>query len=107
NVCLERQPSDYYQENAAAVAKLEATDAALDRARERPLHVAEEFALHQAGRDRAAVHLDEGTLLAAAPAMDRARDQFFPGPRLPTDEHGGIGECDLFDLAEYCQQGRA
>ena len=47
----------------AAVGELEPADFLRDRARERAALVAEELALEKAGRNRGAVHLDEGPAL--------------------------------------------
>src|SRR5580658_258336 len=38
--------------------------------------------------------------------MDRARDEFLPGPRFPVNEHGGVRRGDLLNGPEYGEQGR-
>ena len=65
-----------------AVGELEAADPALERAGERALLVAEQLALHQAGRDRRAVDLHERSLAARALVVDGAGDQLLAGAGL-------------------------
>src|SRR5579872_1964377 len=54
NLCLQRELTDFVQEDGAAIGQFEPAGPPLQSARERTLHVAEEFALDQACRDRAA-----------------------------------------------------
>jgi len=50
--------------------------------------MANQFALHQTSRDGATVQVHQGTAVAGAAAVDRARHQFLPRPRFPVDDHG-------------------
>ena len=58
-----------------------------DGAGERALHVAEQLALDQLGRDRGAVHLDEGAVAPGRGLVQRARHQLLAGAVLAGDEH--------------------
>src|SRR5277367_3812832 len=78
---LQAKLPDFIQEDRAAVGKLEAADAALERPRERPFHVPKQFALYQTSRDGAAVHTHQGTAVTRASAVDRARHELLPCPR--------------------------
>ena len=51
-----------------------------------PLLVPEEFALHQVGGDRTAVHDDEGSLRPRAGSVDCTGDQFLSRPALSRDQ---------------------
>src|ERR1700733_9492469 len=82
------QLPDFVQEDRAAVSKLEAANAPLQSPREGPLHMAKQFALHQTSRDGATVYVHQGTAIALAAAVDRARHEFLPRPRFPVNEHG-------------------
>ena len=87
--------------------QLEASDPPIDGAGEGALHVSEEFALDEAGRDGAAVDLDQGALLTRAAAVDGTGDQLLARSRLTGDEHGGIGGRHLLHLTEESSQRRA
>src|SRR5690606_27162017 len=66
-----------------------------DRAGEAPFAVAEEFALHQLGRNGAAVDRDERRAAARARGVDHARDEFLAGPRFARDMHGRLAARDF------------
>src|SRR5271154_1336318 len=65
---LQAKLSDFIQEDCAAVGKLEAADAPLERPRKGPFHMPKQFALYQTSRDGAAVHTHQGTAIAGASA---------------------------------------
>src|SRR6202453_1145863 len=104
---LQAKLPDFIQEDCAAVGKLEAADAPLDRPSEGPFHVPKQLALHQTSRDGAAVHTHQGTAIAGASAVDRARYKFLPRPRFSVNEHRRIRGSDLLHGVERLQQGWA
>src|SRR5437899_13084213 len=102
---LERQVPDLVEEDGPTVGKLEAADPPIDGAGEGALDVSEEFALDEAGRDGAAVDLDQGALPARAAAVDGTGDQLLARSRLTDDEHGGIAGRYAISLpGERCEQ---
>src|SRR5262249_13916311 len=104
---LVRDLGDLVQENGAAVGQLEASAAPGDCAGEGALLVAEQLALHQAGREGGAVDLDERLVPALAGRVDGACDQFFAGAGLPGNQHGGVRGCDAADLVEHSLESGA
>ena len=96
---LERYLADLVEEQRAAVGELEPADAVAQRAFERALGVAEEFAFEQLGRDRRAIDPDQRPVAAAARLVDRARHQLLAGAGLAGDQHRRIGWRDQLDLA--------
>src|SRR6202789_4268202 len=101
---LQAKLPDFVQEDRATVGKLEAAYAPLERPRECPLHMPEQFTLYQTSRDRAAVHTHEGTAIAGASVVDRARHEFLPRPGFSVNEHRRIRGSDLLDGVERPQQ---
>src|ERR1700691_4076147 len=97
---LQAKLPDFIQEDRAAVGKLEAADASLERPREGPFHMPKQFALYQTSRDGAAVHTHQGTAIAGASAVDRARHKFLPRPRLSVNEHCRSRGSDLLHGVE-------
>src|SRR5580698_864172 len=104
HLCLQAKLPDFIQEDCAAVRKLEAADAPLERPREGPFHMPKQFALHQTSRDRAAVHTHQSTAVAGASAVYRARHEFLPGPRLAVNQYRRIRGSDLLHGVERLQQ---
>ena len=78
---VERQLTDFVEEDRAAVGDLEPADALLDRTGERALDVPEQLALDQSRCDRAAVDLDQRPIASPAAAVHRAREQFLARAR--------------------------
>src|SRR5207248_285856 len=72
---LDRDLADLVEEERPAVRELEAAEPILDRPGEGALHVAEELALEELPRNRAAIHLDERSVAPRAPVVDRACDE--------------------------------
>ena len=71
--------------------------AAIGRAGERALLVAEDLALEQRLRNRRAVDRDERKRRARAELVDRLRDQLLAGARLAGDQHRRAGRRRLLD----------
>src|SRR5207245_5872405 len=92
------QLADLVEEDRALVREREAPDVALDGAGERALHVAEQLTLDQASRDRAGVHLDEGSAVPRAPRVDRAGHELLACSGLAVDQHRRVRRRDLLDL---------
>ncbi len=63
-----------------------------------------QFALYQTSRDGAAVHTHQGTAIAGASVVDRARHEFLPRPRFAVNEHRRIRGSDLLHGVERLQQ---
>src|SRR5690606_24080853 len=64
------------------------------------LHVTEQLALDQLGRDRGAVHLDKRLFGTWRQPMQRARDQLLAGSVLTGDQHTRVRRRDLLDPVE-------
>src|ERR1700758_454569 len=101
---LEAKLPDFIEEDCAAIGKLEAANAPLNRPREGPFQMPKQFALYQTSRDGAAVHTYQGTAIAGASAVDRARHEFLPRPRFAVNEHRRIRGSDLLHGVERLQQ---
>jgi len=80
------QLADLVQEDRPAISLFEISSMLRDGAREASLHVAEQLALEQLGRNRGHVHRDERPAGAWAQAVGRPREQLFARPRLAEDE---------------------
>ena len=78
---------DLIEEDRAVVRELELAELALHSPRERPLLVAEELGLQEGGRDRTAVHADEGAAATGARVVDALRDDLLARAALPADQH--------------------
>jgi hypothetical protein len=72
---------------------------------ESALLVTKKFAFHQIERDSSAVQLYERASAARADVVNRARDQFFPGPCFALDKNGGAGRSDALNFSENGFQG--
>mgnify|MGYP003339369903 CR=1 FL=1 len=68
----------------------------IGRARDR----ARKLRFDEAGRDGAAVDLDEGAVLPGAAAVDGAREELLADPRLPRDEDRRVGRRHLLDAPD-------
>ena len=62
--------------------------------------MAEHLALEKVGRNRAAVHRDEGLLGAQTVRVHFARGELLSGPALTEDEAGGVCDGDALDEAD-------
>ncbi|MNS70176.1 hypothetical protein D3C72_1035170 [compost metagenome] len=83
----QRQVGHLVQQQRAAVRGVEETAALGVGARERALHVAEEFRLHQRLGNRAAVHGHERVRGAGAHGVDGARRALLAAARFAADHH--------------------
>jgi hypothetical protein len=63
--------------------------------------VAEQLAVHQAGRESTAVHLDHRVRRPPARVVDRTREQLLAGPGLADEQDGRISGGDLGDQRQY------
>ena len=97
--------ADLVEEDGAAVGELESAQTPGDGPAEGAFFVAEQFALHQTGWQRGAVHLDERLVLALARGMDGAGDQFLARTGFAGDEHRGVGGSDAAHVVEHLHQG--
>src|SRR2546426_844976 len=84
---LQAHVADLVEEERAAVGELELAAAARQRARERPLLVAEELGLDQLLRDRGAVDLDKRLLAPRRPGVDGSSDQLLAAAVLAANQH--------------------
>ena len=83
------------QKQRAALGLLEPADAALVRPSERPLFMAEQFALQQRWRQRRAMHRHHRLGRARTKLMNRLGQQLLAGTALALDQHRGPGRRDL------------
>ena len=91
----------FVQEQRAAVRQLELPCPVGERAGEASLHVTEQLALDQLGRDRCAVHLDERPSAARAQGMDRPGHELLTGAVLSGDQHAGLSGRDLLNPLDH------
>ena len=92
---------DFVQEQAAAVALLEAADALLVGAGERALLVAEQLRLEQVLLQRRAVHLHVVAVRAQRVVVNRPGDELLARSRLAADEHRRVALGDLLHDAQH------
>ncbi len=92
-----RHLRDLVEEERPAIRELEAALAAVGRAGERALLVAEDLALEQRLGNRGAVDRHERHLRARAQLVDGLRDQLLAGARLAPDEHRCLRRRGLLD----------
>src|SRR5262252_4245955 len=98
---------DLIEEDGAAVGQLEEAGLALVRAREGPLLVTEELALHQRLGDGRAVDGDERSLAAHRHLMDGPGDQLLARSRLSSDEHRRVAGSRQLDQPIHLLHRRA
>ena len=101
-----RDVADLVQEHGPAAGELQEPVAVLDRPRERPLDVPEQFPLDQAGTECGQADRQERTGAPAAMAVNRAGDQLLAGPALARDQHRHVGRRDQRDALEQLLHGR-
>ena len=103
-----RQLADLIQKQRSVVGQLDLADlAALLRAREGALLIAEELALEEIIGDAGAVDRDKGILVAAALLVDGTRDELLTGAGLACDEYGRRAVGDALDDLLHTGDGRA
>src|SRR5262249_33630859 len=86
---VERQLPDLVEEDRSRVGLLEKTEVVGNRAGKGAANMAEELALNEIFRDRAAVDGDERPVFARTVRMDRARYQLFSRSAVAHDQHVG------------------
>jgi hypothetical protein len=96
---VERQVGHFIEKQGAAVRRLEQPLFVADGAGNTPLHVAEEFTLHQLLGDSAAVNGDEVVIGAGALLVDLSRGKFLAGARFTADEDRGLASRQFMDHA--------
>jgi hypothetical protein len=104
---LQRHLPDLVEEDGAAGGLGEQAGAVAAGVGERALDVAEQLALEQVGRHRAAVDGHERLVLARAQVVDGAGDQLLAGAALAGDEHGRVAVGDPVDQLADPADGRA
>ena len=103
---LQRQVADFIEENGAAIRDFETPIAIRQRAGERSLHMAKQFALDQSGADGSAVHFHQRAVVPRAAVMDGAGHEFLARARLADDQHRRICGRNLINLLEQTHQRR-
>ncbi len=94
---VQRQIRHLIEKQRAAFGALDEPGLVHHRAGEAAALVAEQLALHKLGRDGAAVHRHERTLVTGAALVDHACDQLLAGARLPVDVHRSLAAGDPRD----------
>ena len=89
--------TDFIQENGPSVGCFELAYSAFSGAREGPLLVAEEFALHQCLRQRRTIHSNKGLRTPVAVLVDDSRGDTLSGAALTAEQDGYIGGGDQLD----------
>ena len=89
-----RQVRDLVEEQRAALGGLHQAQLVGDGAGEAAAAVAEELALHELGRNRAAVDRHERRVLARPGFVDEPRDELLAGAGLAGDVHGRLAARD-------------
>src|SRR5262245_37605090 len=98
---VERQIPYLVEEDGACVGELEAADPPGQRARERPLLMAEQLRGDQRRRNGGAVDAHERTRRPLRVLVDGARDELLAGAGLSHDQHRRIRRSDLSYLGEH------
>jgi hypothetical protein len=87
----ERHLANFIEQQSAAVRRLKLARTRADRPGERAAGMAEQFAFEQGFGKRGAVQRDKRPRLAAAEAVNEARDQLFAGAAFGLDQNVGVG----------------
>ena len=93
----QRQVADLVEEDGAAVGLLEEAALQAGRAGEGAAGVAEELALHELGRQGAAVDRHEAAVLAGAPGVDGPGRQLLAGAGLAGEQHRDVERAGLLE----------
>src|SRR5262249_6790199 len=104
---LERQLADLVEEDRAAVCQLEASSLRDVRAGEGASFAAEQLALDQRRRQRAAVDHDKPPVTPRAAVMDGSGDEFLAGAGFAKQQNADVSRGHLLDAMEYLFQCRA
>ena len=89
------------------MSQLKAPHSLADRARERPLFMAEKLALQQARGNGCAIRLHESIRFSGAQIVHGASNQFLARARLAIDQHSGVGRRDRLNFSQNKLQSRA
>src|SRR4029077_9494399 len=87
--------------------QLKAPHSLADRARERPLFMAEKLALQQAGGNGRAIQLYECIRLGRTEMVHGASNQFLARACVAIDQHSGVGRRDRLNFSENQLQSLA
>ena len=96
----DRHLRDLIQQQGSILSLLEAPGPALDGAGERAFFMAEQLALHQALRQRGAIHRYKWACTSRAQTVDRTGDQFLTGSAFAGDQDRGRRRRDLPNQGE-------
>src|SRR5258708_23206517 len=88
------------------MSQFEAAAFLCDGAGEGALLMPEQLTFEEPCGNRRAVELDEGALSPGTQLMNGAGDQFLARARFASNEHGGVGRSDGFDLFQDPTQSR-
>jgi hypothetical protein len=102
----QRDLADLVEEHGPTVRLAEHPGAGLGRAGEGAARVAEQLAVDEGLRDRAAVEGDERAARPRAPVVNGARGQLLAGPALAVDEDADVGLGHLRDGGEHLADRR-
>ena len=99
--------ADFVEEECPLRRRREETALVLDRASERPLHVAEQLALQEALGQRATVDRREGTVGAPRELVDVPRDDLLAGSRFALNEDGRFRRRDRLGQPQHLKPAAA
>src|SRR5215469_17171824 len=102
-----RQLTDFIEKQSATVRQFKAARATLQRARESSLHMSKKFALDEPGGYSPAIHFHQRPMLALAPVVNRASNQFFSAAGFTKNQDSGVGRRDRLNPVEYINQAFA
>ena len=104
----QRQIADLVEKYRAAAGPSKEPLLVADRAREGPAKMAEELALEQMLRDRAAIHGEENAIPPLTEMVDRAGDDLLTHAALASDQHRALRRRDpLYEVHDVAHRGRA
>src|SRR5579864_1264269 len=98
---LNRNISHLVEKQRALVGKFKSPNFLCNRASEGASFMSKKLALEQSGRDRSAVELYEGPLLAPTAFMDRACNQFLACAGFPEKQHRGVAGSHGFHQIQH------
>src|SRR5882762_6283642 len=104
---LDGNVPDLIQEERALVGQFEAPNLLCNRARERASFMSEKLTLEQPRRNRRAVELYEGSRLAPAAFMNRARNQFLSRTGFTEKQHCRVARSHRFNEIQNMAERRA
>ena len=88
---MQRQIADLVEEKRAAISGLDPPDPVGTRVGERPLHMAEQLAVDQLGRDRAEIHRLQNLARTLRPGVQLARHHLLARAILPQNQNVSVG----------------